>query len=112
MTARSRLRRPGIRALLLLAAIGAFSVGYSILAENDLWPRLRPGALHGTDLIAGFAVVVGLLALLIAGGGRGRGKADGGKEPQREAPESEEGTFSAGSGGVSPSNPGDAAELR
>jgi hypothetical protein len=110
VTARSRFRRPGLRALLLLAAIGAFSVGYSILAENDLWPRLRPGALHDTDLVAGFAGVAGLLVLLVAEGRRR--PARGGKETEREAAEPGKGGLSAGSGGVSSSNSGEAAELR
>jgi hypothetical protein len=47
-----------------LAALGLFSLGFSLLAERNLWPRLPDGALHGTDLVAGFAVAIGLVALL------------------------------------------------
>jgi len=64
VTLGSRLRRPGWRAGLLLLALALFSVAYSILAENDLWPRLPAGALHGTDLAAGFACVTALAAIL------------------------------------------------
>lgn len=57
-------RLPGWIAALLLA-LGLFSLGFSLLAERGLWPQLPPGALHDTDLAAGFAVVLGLIWLLL-----------------------------------------------
>ncbi len=45
------------------AALALFSTLYSLAAWYDWWPRLPPGALHDTDLWAGFA---GGMALLIA----------------------------------------------
>lgn len=49
----------------LLVALGLFSLGFSLLAERGLWPSLPPGALHDTDLVAGFGAVLGLLWLLL-----------------------------------------------
>jgi hypothetical protein len=56
-----RLLRTGAIALI---ALGLFSLIFSLLAERGLWPRLRAGALHDTDLVAGFAAVVGWVILL------------------------------------------------
>lgn len=53
------------KAALALAALGLFSLVFSLLAERGLWPELPAGALHGTDLAAGFAVGVGLLVFLV-----------------------------------------------
>jgi hypothetical protein len=61
MTPRSRLAR---RIALALISIGAFSLVFSLLAENGLWPELPPGSLHNTDLAAGFLAAIGLLLLL------------------------------------------------
>jgi hypothetical protein len=47
-----------------LAALGVFSIAFSLLAERGLWPQLPPGALHDTDLVAGFVVAIGLVVLL------------------------------------------------
>ena len=47
-----------------LLALGFFSIAFSLLAERGLWPQLPPGALHDSDLIAGFAVAIGLVWLL------------------------------------------------
>ncbi|MEO8190714.1 MAG: hypothetical protein ABI682_10280 [Acidobacteriota bacterium] len=55
----------------LLAGLGLFSLGFSLLAERGLWPELPPGALHDTDLFAGFAVVLGLIGLLLREEARG-----------------------------------------
>jgi hypothetical protein len=48
-----------------LAALGVFSLAFSLLAERDLWPRLPAGALHDADLAAGFAVAIGLVVILL-----------------------------------------------
>jgi hypothetical protein len=64
-----RPRLPGWIAALLVA-VGLFSLGFSLLAERGLWPELPPGALHDTDLVAGFAVVLGLIWLLWKEGSR------------------------------------------
>ncbi len=65
----TRPRLPGWIAALLVA-LGLFSLGFSLLAERGLWPQLPPGALHDTDLAAGFAVVLGLIWLLWKEGSR------------------------------------------
>ncbi len=52
-------------ALFGLAGLALFSLLFSLAADNGLWPRLPAGALHGTDLIAGFAAGLGLLWLLM-----------------------------------------------
>src|SRR5450432_160446 len=49
------------KAALLLVALGLFSLVFSLLAERGLWPQLPAGALHGSDLAAGFAVGAGLI---------------------------------------------------
>ena len=61
MTLRSRFAR---RCAIALVSVGAFSILFSVLAENGLWPELPPGTLHNTDLIAGFLAAIGLLAAL------------------------------------------------
>ena len=67
-------RCPLLRAAAVgLAALGVFSLAFSLLAERGLWPRLPAGALHGTDLVAGFAVAVGLIVLLLRRPNRARG---------------------------------------
>lgn len=48
----------------ILVAIGLFSLVMSLLAENDRWPLLPPGALRGVDLVAGFVVALVLIFLL------------------------------------------------
>ncbi|MDQ2979969.1 MAG: hypothetical protein M3R62_12190 [Acidobacteriota bacterium] len=48
-----------------LVAVGLFSLAFSLLAENGLWPELPPGALHNVDLVAGFLAALGLVALLL-----------------------------------------------
>jgi len=62
MIVRSRFAR---RCAIALVSVGAFSILFSVLAENGLWPELPPGTLHNTDLIAGFLSAAGLLAALI-----------------------------------------------
>jgi len=52
--------------LLSALALALFSAIYSAAAWYDWWPRLPPGALHDTDLWAGFAGGAALLALLVA----------------------------------------------
>ena len=52
--------------LLSALALALFSAVYSAAAWYDWWPRLPPGALHDTDLWAGFAGGAALLALLVA----------------------------------------------
>ena len=49
-----------------LTAFGVFSIAFSLLAERSLWPQLPPGALHDTDLVAGFVAALGLVVLLAA----------------------------------------------
>ncbi len=61
------LSRPSGWIAALLVALGLFSLGFSLLAERGLWPELPPGALHDTDLAAGFAVVSGVIWLLWKG---------------------------------------------
>jgi len=51
-------------------ALAFFSAFFSIAAWNDWWPRLPPGALHDTDLWAGFAGGAALLILLVVKGKR------------------------------------------
>lgn len=55
----------GRKTAVALAALGLFSLVFSLLAERGLWPKLPAGALHGTDLVAGFAAGAGLLAYLL-----------------------------------------------
>jgi hypothetical protein len=56
----------GRRIVLLCAcALALFSTIYSLAAWYDWWPRLPPGALHDTDLWAGFAGGVALLLVLL-----------------------------------------------
>ena len=74
MTARSRFAR---RCALALVCIGLFSLVFSLLAENGLWPELPPGTLHNTDLAAGFAAAVGLVALLALDRNAGARRSDG-----------------------------------
>lgn len=67
MTPRAKFVRASIVAL---AALSLFSLGFSLLAERGLWPELPPGALHDTDLVAGFAAAAALAALLLFDRGR------------------------------------------
>lgn len=53
-----------LASLAALAALGLFSLVFSLLAERGLWPELAPGALHDTDLVAGFLSAIALAALL------------------------------------------------
>jgi hypothetical protein len=56
----------GRRVVLLCAvALALFSALYSLAAWYDWWPRLPPGALHDTDLWAGFAGGAALLLVLL-----------------------------------------------
>ena len=55
----------GRRLVTLAAALALFSALYSLAAWYDWWPRLPPGALHDTDLWAGFAGGVALLLVLL-----------------------------------------------
>jgi hypothetical protein len=64
-----------------LAALSLFSLGFSLLAERGLWPELPPGALHDTDLVAGFAAAAALAALLLFD--RGRSTRPTGSVPDR-----------------------------
>jgi hypothetical protein len=51
----------------VLSAIGLalFSTLYTLAAFYDWWPRLPPGALHDTDLWAGFIGGVAILVVLL-----------------------------------------------
>jgi len=53
---------PARTVVLCAVVLALFSALYTLAAFYDRWPRLPPGALHDTDLWAGFA---GGLALLI-----------------------------------------------
>lgn len=64
MTPRARFARGCAIALL---GIGTFSIVFSVLAENGLWPELPPGALHDVDLAAGFLAALGLVIALAVG---------------------------------------------
>jgi len=56
----------GRRVVVLCAvALALFSALYSLAAWYDWWPRLPPGALHDTDLWAGFAGGAALLLVLL-----------------------------------------------
>ena len=60
--------KPGspARTILFCAlALALFSTFYTLAAFYDWWPRLPPGALHDTDLWAGFAGGAALLVLLL-----------------------------------------------
>jgi len=61
MTPRARFLR---FASIALVSIGLFSLIFSLLAENGLWPELAPGTLHGSDRIAGFLAAIGLVIYL------------------------------------------------
>jgi len=56
---------PARTVFLAALALALFSTLYSIAAWNDWWPRLPPGALHDTDLRAGFVGCVALLYALV-----------------------------------------------
>jgi hypothetical protein len=56
---------PARTVFLCAAAIALFSTLYTLAAFYDWWPRLPPGALHDTDLWAGFAGGLALLLLLL-----------------------------------------------
>ena len=59
------MTRPFLRwSAAALTALGVFSIAFSLLAERGLWLELPPGALHDTDLVAGFVVAIGLVVLL------------------------------------------------
>ena len=65
--------KPGTGARTVLVsclALAVFSAIYSAAAWYDWWPRLPPGALHDTDLWAGFAGGVALLLVLLFDPGR------------------------------------------
>ena len=64
MTPRARFARGCAIALL---AIGTFSLVFSVLAENGLWPELPPGTFHDVDLAAGFLAALGLVIALAVG---------------------------------------------
>ena len=64
MTPTSRF---AFRCAVALVAIGVFSVVFSVLAENGLWPELPPGTLHDVDLAAGFLTALGLVIALAFG---------------------------------------------
>lgn len=57
-------RRLALAAAAALVGLSLFSLVFSLLAENGRWPELRPGALHDTDLVAGFAAAIGIVLLL------------------------------------------------
>ncbi len=66
-------------AVLALSGLALFSLVFSLAADNGLWPRLPAGALHNTDLWAGFCAGVALLLLLVRGDAqRTGGRSDGG----------------------------------
>jgi hypothetical protein len=69
----------GRRIVVLCAvALALFSTLYSLAAWYDWWPRLPPGALHDTDLWAGFAGAVALLIVLLLDRVRRNGSNDDG----------------------------------
>jgi hypothetical protein len=69
----------GRRIVVLCAvALALFSTLYSLAAWYDWWPRLPPGALHDTDLWAGFAGAVALLLVLLLDRVRRNGSNDEG----------------------------------
>ncbi len=61
MSPRGRFFRASLAAL---AALGLFSLVFSLLAEREKWPQLPPGTLHDTDLVAGFVSAIALAAIL------------------------------------------------
>ena len=64
MTPKSRF---ALRCAWALAAVGTFSVVFSVLAENGRWPELPPGTLHNVDLAAGVLAALGLVIALAFG---------------------------------------------
>jgi len=62
------MRSLGRTATLCLGGLALFSLIFSLLAERGLRPALAPGALHDTDLWAGFAGGLLLLAMLLRKG--------------------------------------------
>jgi hypothetical protein len=59
-------------------ALLLFSTLYSLAAWYDWWPRLPPGALHDTDLWAGFVGGAALLLVLLLDRVKRKGKDDEG----------------------------------
>ncbi len=60
-----KLSPAGRTVLLSGLALAVFSAAYSAAARYDWWPRLPPGALHDTDLWAGFLAGVTLLLVML-----------------------------------------------
>jgi hypothetical protein len=88
-------------ALFALAGLALFSLLFSLAADNGLWPRLPPGALHDTDLWAGLAAGVALLLLFLRGAKSQRGRGGEGVSAGEAEPES----HAASASGISPSPP-------
>ncbi|HTD52286.1 MAG TPA: hypothetical protein VK780_04620 [Thermoanaerobaculia bacterium] len=59
------MNRPGWGPILALAGLAVFSFAFTLAAKHGLWPQLPPGALHDTDLWAGLAGGLVLVALLL-----------------------------------------------
>ncbi|HSS44893.1 MAG TPA: hypothetical protein VLO07_06080, partial [Thermoanaerobaculia bacterium] len=60
------MTRPKGRGLVLSGLLGValFSLVFSLLDSSGHWPRLPPGALHDSDLVAGLVGGVAVLLLL------------------------------------------------
>jgi len=60
------VRRPSRLTLLAAAGLALFAVFFEIASARGWWPSLRAGALHDTDLWAGFLGCAAILVLLLA----------------------------------------------
>jgi len=89
-------------AVLALSGLALFSLVFSLAADNGLWPRLPAGALHNTDLWAGFCAGVALLVLLLRGDKSQRGRGGEGVSGGEADSESH---AASGPAGIAPSPP-------
>ncbi|HYV40553.1 MAG TPA: hypothetical protein VEO02_02065 [Thermoanaerobaculia bacterium] len=84
-----KVGRPARLMVLCGFALILFSAIFSLAAWYDWWPRLPPGALHDTDLWAGFLGGAALLLLLLRRGSKKIESPESGGETATGSSESE-----------------------